>query len=666
MRVIRQLLDKGFNKQFLLLHAEKPIVWTVCAFVALLVYRGATRETLDRQRSPGALEQLSELAREHVNDSAWDPRHVELANVNFVGEAKKSLVLVEPGAYRVPNNWGNSRGGARRQDPEIYPAIELQGLPGYGVFAFVDPNYEEQTMAMDKTEAGARVIPTDPTTGEPISSRNVRRGTSRAGGARTGYGAAGSYARSGRTGDGLTSASEGYSVADDVAMTAPVGSKLVKRNFVSLVGLVPLKQQRQEYERALGASFSYDPSSDYPDYRMYLVERVEVTHESPGTPIDWSESNPNYREFLIGPKTVAKQLAQWNSEPLELVDSSYLQPGLVFPLAPMLQKTWKPWATHAKLPLISSQFEAPAAPESVPEAPETSVDDLESLDVDPAEAAFALNPYSAAGSPALGGGYGRPYGHRGGARYRGSPYGPSRPGGYGAYGGFGENAGEQEYALFRHVDFGVEVGKQYRYRVRLVARDPNHGRAPAELVRPRRSDDNKRYALSAFSEPTAVVTIPPQGNLLAGGVTQRAGEPKARIMALSLVPSLLAEAAKEVLVSRGDLVNFRQTVRVIRPLVPTVGLADRDQEAPTTATVSRHYFRSDQLVVDIRGGKPFTDSKGRRTELTEPGALLLMGPGGQLYVRRELDDFEDYRGYQARIREIEDTARLELDKSRDG
>jgi hypothetical protein len=645
----------GISKQFFLLHVEKPIVCGICVSVLLLIHGGIKRETIEREHSPAALDRLSESAREHLNGSAWDPSRMEATNVNYVDAARKNLVLVDPSLYRVRNSWGNSRGNGRREDPEIFPAIDLQGIPGYGVFAFVDPDYEERSRAMGRAEVGASARETAAADGTGGSSR---RGLSRQRGAVSEYGSA-RRGPAGPGGYGLSSGggSSSYGGESDVLMTAPTGSRLVRRNFVSLVGLVPLRQQHQEYERALGASDSYDPSSDHPDYRMYLVERVDVTDESPHSPVEWDKSNPDYRQVLVGKKALANQREQWNGGAEELADPRFVQPALTFPLGPMLQKSWKPWATHDTIPLAAMNSLETPFEGMVLEQQKQPANALDSLAADP-DAAMDVAPYAAVGGFPTSGSRGAPaYSRPAVGRY---------PGGYGSRWPT-ENASAfdagQEFALFRHFDFAVQTGRKYRYRVRLVVRDANLGHPPANLVRPRRSADQRNYALSPFSEPSAVVAIPPNGSLLAGEVTIRAGKPWAKIMALSLVPSVPAEAAREFLVSRGALANFRQTVRVMDPRDRGDQNALADQATGTTTLVS-HYFRSDLLIVDIRGGKKLPDSKGRRSELTEPGALLLLGPGGQLHVRRELDDFADYRSYETRIEEIEAIGRSEFEAGR--
>lgn len=63
-----------------------------------------------------------------------------------------------------------------------------------------------------------------------------------------------------------------------------------------------------------------------------------------------------------------------------------------------------------------------------------------------------------------------------------------------------------QYLLFRYLDFDVEPGNAYRYRVRLVVRNPNYQRPIAELVDPASAEGFTRT--TPWSEPSNVVVVP--------------------------------------------------------------------------------------------------------------------------------------------------------------
>lgn len=742
----------GGLKQFLLMHVEKLVLGVVCVFLLLLVYRGATRETLKADQSPAKLGQLAQEVKTRIDSSPWDPAQAEVTTIKFVQEAERNQALVDARPYALTKDFGGSSPvGARRRDPDLYAALDLQGRAGYGAFALLDPDYDAAQLAADRVEAGAKEFEIDPETGKPMRGRKRAQDDAQGGYGRggagygppggrggagygappggrggagygappggrggAGYGPSRGGAGYGGAGYGRPPGGAGYGAGGmtgaggpEPTMVAPVGSKVETRHWISLVALVPIQKQNQEYVKALaGSDATYDPSSDYPNYFGYEVERLDVTELSPGAELDWRKAT---KQLVVATRDIEKEVKTWSTESPELVDEMYVQQGLVFPLGPLLQKSWKRWATHPKIPLamLGPAIEDPAAKQE----PEDTKDakDLESVDLsaeDPSAAGgygapgyggggygragggapgygpprggagygpprsgagYGMPPRGGGGGYGRGGaGYGRPGGYGGGGGYGRGPGGYGGGGGYGrgpggyGGGGFGEEQIQISHSLFRHFDFTVKPGRKYCYRVRLGVRDPNHGRTPAELVKPR-PGNAKPNRITPYSEPSPIIAIPPDGDLLAGEVTNRAGEPSAKAMALSYVPSEKAEAAEEVVLTRGMLANFpSQKVKVMKPVEPPVATGiPADDEPPKTVAQVDQSFRTDLLVVDIRGGDKLLNSKGRNSELTEPGELLLLGPGGRLVVRRELDDSADYKFNKTNLDNIDMTYQTE-------
>ena len=63
-----------------------------------------------------------------------------------------------------------------------------------------------------------------------------------------------------------------------------------------------------------------------------------------------------------------------------------------------------------------------------------------------------------------------------------------------------------ENKLFRFFDFSAQPGKSYRYRVRLVLRNPNHNVPAQYLTNAQLAKGETR--VSPWSEPSDIVTIP--------------------------------------------------------------------------------------------------------------------------------------------------------------
>jgi hypothetical protein len=85
-------------------------------------------------------------------------------------------------------------------------------------------------------------------------------------------------------------------------------------------------------------------------------------------------------------------------------------------------------------------------------------------------------------------------------------------------------------------------------------------------------------------------------------------------------------------VYRGSVLNDKQNVEIAHPL---------DYEF---RQVKDYDFKTDAVVVDIRGGEPLPKGKSKKDEeLTSPGEFLVMKPNGELMAANELEDLDEYR-----------------------
>jgi len=221
---------------------------------------------------------------------------------------------------------------------------------------------------------------------------------------------------------------------------------------------------------------------------------------------------------------------------------------------------------------------------------------------------------------------------------------------------------EPEYLLFRYFDYAVAPGKQYRYRVRLMLANPNCAVAPQFLED--ESSAKVRYLETEWSEPTAVVQIPPDTEVLAGPA--KTWGARATVMMTRFLMSTGEVAFEEFQVRRGRLLEFAD--RVLRPQTRAIQVAQlpflTEGMAPPTspARAAEHRFKqpttapsretqpgtqtvrysSGMLLLDVRGGERMPGPD----RFTEPASLLLMDSLGNLVVRNEMDDLPEYRSYQ--------------------
>jgi hypothetical protein len=237
-----------------------------------------------------------------------------------------------------------------------------------------------------------------------------------------------------------------------------------------------------------------------------------------------------------------------------------------------------------------------------------------------------------------------------------SPMGPGGPeGGPGAYRGVsgpGQAAMQHnslpkgvDYYLLRFLDFSVEPGKKYKYRVKLVLQDPNYGLqqgvlSPAVLDRQAKELQAARAKnpkaerpywriVDKWSDPSPAVGIPMAGNVRLADVKVPAAdkandEPTVKMLVEAFdvdEAGTPIQAAAEKDFRRGSVANMVQD---------TEYLVD-----PVTIDTQKDFkFFTGMTLLDVDGG---TKIAGAR-DMNYPARILVMGPAGELYIRNELED----------------------------
>ncbi len=188
-----------------------------------------------------------------------------------------------------------------------------------------------------------------------------------------------------------------------------------------------------------------------------------------------------------------------------------------------------------------------------------------------------------------------------------------------------------QHVLLRAFDYSAEPGKKYRYRVTLVLTNPNAGLSPQFLADPASAAISTLQ--SAATAATPVVTIPDGHDVLAGTIIDAGSlrrEPTAKILVTSIDRKTGMKAATEIDAHRGTVANTPpREVIAIHPI-------DKQKVKLNLG------FESNILVLDIYGGN---DLGTRRKEIpiTEPGEILLLDSNGNMTVRSEIDDFDQYQ-----------------------
>ena len=236
----------------------------------------------------------------------------------------------------------------------------------------------------------------------------------------------------------------------------------------------------------------------------------------------------------------------------------------------------------------------------------------------------------------------------------------------GMSGGYSTSVKPPKYKMIRFFDFEAERGKKYKYRVRVVVDDPNNPPrgsfvAPDErylesAVATRIRENRKKTRIeSEFSPESNPVSLPNPTQFVAGAIDRSAflgvSEPAAKLLAVTWnderalpVPALplLSDRdtdADKAAVFRGSLLNFiAKEAKILRPdSLELKGI--KDFEVKTNA-----------LVLDLRPGSvlPVGKKANRdrdRTPLRSGGEVLLMDDSGNLVVRDEFEDADQFRRF---------------------
>jgi hypothetical protein len=410
------------------------------------------------------------------------------------------------------------------------------------------------------------------------------------------------------------------------------------KRWVVLTGLLPVMKQREAYREKFAEAVQKRPSTD--EGPVYMFYRIERSVEDPrGASVE-----PNWQPVNAGNSLVMTK--QFAGTAREMVASHFIPRVVVppyavaFPLPPVENRTFGPEVAHPpEIPVFDPSQKAPTtvALAAQPAAPQHS----------------PLPPLPPGAMPNLNL---RPEGEEG-EEESASEEEPS--------GEEEENASSQalasdqvQYQLFRYFDFDVQPGKQYRYRVQLVLFNPNYKIEPRFLAR--EDLGREQYLLTDWCEPSRPVVVPPDARVFAGAVRPSlapAGEPTGKLLCVQFEPQTGIEASGEFSVSRGQVADFlNQDKKIVVGKEPAPIVAPPPVAPPPTGPASKYKkpeppkpppkkppekinFLTEMLVLDMRGGGKLA---GKDRTLTEPGFMLLMDASGNLLVRHEILDQDNY------------------------
>jgi hypothetical protein len=645
-------LDSAQVKSFLLHHVEKIVFGGFV--VAFLLISWSAFKLKPYDKTPENLKKTADEVSQQVESKTPPEKFDGLPSVpDFTDLGAVGPAAVDPRFYAVtPMNLPYEERQELRKEPKFLALLDLQSYAGFGGIAIGESGKLERNVNFGSGAGdpmGGSYMPSSDAAmppGDMMGSSYQPPGYGSdptAGGSMPGYGGGGSMPGYGGGGGpmgpgGGGAMGPGYGgnqrqrqpsarerrlqkeaerraaaaakaaqkprpkpqSAEKIALAdAPAGSHVEGRHWICLVGAIPYFKQLNEYQNTFRDARQYDIKRDYPRYVLPRIERAEVHGNKVGK---WEE---------LDLEEAVDDLYKWAAEYPEVVDKQFLDPDLTEPLPPLV------FANHDKEKVVHPLTKV------MPQKP--VVEDEEKNEK-------KQRPRSLTG------------GARGGSRMGARPgMGP----GYGGYGGYGGMQGQTgsmaplvEYRLFRFFDFKVESGKSYRYRVKLVLRNPNAGVPPRFVENKDYTKGDSREA--DWSEPSPEVTVIAGNRLLAGTVSPGRSEPTGHLLAKLFDSDLAAEIRRIFDISRGSVLNEPQAKVSLRE--------GNNNSKPKAATLD---FLTNAVVLDMFGGEkiPGARAKSVRDEPPKvPGHFLVLDNDGDL---RTLAQPTDAGMYETEAEEAE-------------
>ncbi len=553
-------LNGSAIKNFFIYHGEKLILIAAVLIMFSFAYGAITAKPIDATM-PDQIKRASNDAQQRVNDTPWEEYKKgkpELELVDYKGPTAESIkpeTAVAKLNQTVPYLPPIFADLVKRADPKIFPVAELIGV---GTSAIVPYTREQLEPAAAPTQGPPRRRD-DKKGGKAGSKTGTRPGI---GDEMEGRLPLGGRPR-GRGIEDDIAAQPGATATDRTVGSYPLpgahalNSKPEPKYMAIIVGLVPFTEQYNEYKKrfedALGkdvttstkqGSDQYTPSylflriqrAEVKDHRDQVVEQAWKTLDIPAAWKDWElwAQSSQQNDPPIDPAYSFSQMQQQEND--------YVR-WLEWPLPPVFLKNWGFEVTHPKVPFYK--------PEDIQAVQEGEM--VDPLNENPmGQTPTPTNPGIRGGG--IGGrgiGPGRmmgPGGFEGGMRGGmrgglGGMRGGMRGGPFGGEMGQGmSTAPEVPYKLYRYVDLTCEKGKRYRYRVQLVLNNPNYLFPAGYLERPESS--NEKLVYSPWSEPTPVIEIPMNAQVLPTSVATQGAELEANINMLEITKWKKPESKK--------------------------------------------------------------------------------------------------------------------------
>jgi hypothetical protein len=366
----------------------------------------------------------------------------------------------------------------------------------------------------------------------------------------------------------------------------PLSGVLTKGyRWVMVTGIIENYKQSLAFNEALAKSQYRIPSLEYPDYQYFQVERAEIAgNDTNEVPLRW-EPRP-----VLAMYEVKNGWAGIGNDP---VDVKYYPPpkngiAFVFPLGPLSKGCWREEASHPRIALYeaSTKSDGVIRPVSVAAPADHFAPTLDRM----ATTTPATDAYP--------------------ARHNRQVLAAAE---------------KPDIYFLRYIDYDVQPGKHYRYRIRLVLLNPNW-HVPEKYLQ-NAILSKAQYLKTDWSEPTSVVTVPRSTKIHFAGTDARKGQAIVKLEHFDLQNGEIR--TKEFFVEKGEVMNYYNqacdpSAAVSDPRKDeSMELFPTPREKPKPLCVN---FVTDKILIDFETPKR---SPGRPRP-TEAESIIVMDTNGNL------------------------------------
>jgi len=490
-------------KRFFLKHTEKLIFGLVCLFV-LLTLVGTQWSTF--QRTPAELEQNLQSAERMIATSVWtEEEKAKFPPVEVDEEVNQMLAGINPGPYALGTEVMFNPTGRDdpRREPEFVAVADVIAESGRTILAqSTDPVLpEEETSSAKPAVADAPVTPDAP---DDLGLDDVADRSSIAPqigddmmGEENPYGAGGYYEEYTVSDSYDDMIMEDYSgEGGEMGMGLPSNVKGVPVRYVSVRGVFNLRRQVVNYSRAL--SIPETEAERLVEFLDFKLERQKA--DSPKGPWD-GEWEP------VDVEVALDYLNQTVDFDPDVVSSGVRNPVITMPLPARLIGVWRNKVNHPKVKnfeLSPEEIEAEQAlnrkildemakkNQKIKQLATAKGFNRVQVDVTQLQQDYLMNTDARQLTKTFE------------TEFKGTPKEVREK--------LIQKIKAQVTAagnlvLFRYIDFDLEAGKSYRYRVSLVLRNPNYDQPIDQVVEPSVAMGQIRE--TPMSEASNVATVSP-------------------------------------------------------------------------------------------------------------------------------------------------------------